>query len=194
MKKLLMPAFAFTLFFATACNDTEQKDSVDAAEDTNEQRINEQKGGDRMEDDHEFLVEAASGGLMEVELGQLASQNAASADVKQFGQMMVTDHTKANNELKTLAASKNVTIPSTPGEDHQEHINEVKAKTGADFDKAYMRMMVEDHQEDVNEFEEAANKASDPEIKAFAAKHVPILRQHLQQAQAINDRLKTANR
>ena len=194
MKKLRLPAIVFALFFAAACGDTEQKDSVEAAEDTNEQRMEARNGTDSLEEGQEFLVEAASGGLMEVQLGEMAAQKASSADVKAFGQMMVNDHTKANNELKGLAASKNITIPSVPGEDHQKHINEISEKTGAEFDKAYMSLMTDDHQEDVNNFEKAANNVNDADIKAFAAKTVPTLRQHLQQAQSINDKLKANNR
>ncbi|MBB1286023.1 DUF4142 domain-containing protein [Flavisolibacter sp. BT320] len=180
------------LFFLIACsNDAGDKNnSVEVAEEKNEQRADSLDRGDDMEDDTEFLVESASGGLMEVQLGEYASQNAVSADVKAFGQRMVTDHGKANEELKAMAAAKNIALPANPGTEHQNHITDLRQKTGADFDKAYMRMMVDDHKEDIEDFEEAAKNAKDPEIKAFAAKHVPILQQHLQQAQTIHDKIK----
>ncbi|TDH19971.1 DUF4142 domain-containing protein [Segetibacter sp. 3557_3] len=190
MKKIFMPLMALTLSFAVACNSEQKTDSTEVAEEKNEQKADSSNMGDKMEDDHEFMVEAASGGLMEVQLGTLASQNAASAKVKQFGQTMVKDHTKANEELKALAAKKNITIPPTPGSDHQKHIDELKAKKGAEFDKDYMSMMVKDHEEDVRNFEEAANNAKDPEIKAFAAKTLPTLKQHHQMAETIHNGLK----
>ena len=190
MKKWLLPIMAISLMFAVACNNNDKTDSTEIAEEKNEQKADSANMGEKMEDDHEFMVEAASGGLMEVELGQLAAQNASSAKVKEFGQRMVKDHSKANEELKSLAAQKNITIPSTPGEKHQNHINDLKEKKGADFDKVYMRMMVEDHEEDVKKFEDVANNAKDAEIKAFASKTLPVLKEHHQMSKSIKDGLK----
>lgn len=190
MKKFLMPLMAISLMFAVACNSPETKDSKEVAEEANEQKEDTSKVAAKVEDDNEFMVEAASGGLMEVELGRLAATNAASAKVKEFGRTMVTDHTKANQELIALAAKKSITIPSTPGEAHQKHINELKEKKGAEFDKAYMSMMVTDHEEDVENFQEAVNDGKDADIKAFATKTLPILKQHHQMAKTINDALK----
>lgn len=127
---------------------------------------------------------------MEVELGKLASTNASSPAVKAFGQQMVSDHTKANDELKTLAASKNITLPATPGNKHQDHINDLKEKKGADFDKAYIDLMVDDHKEDVDAFQKEANDGKDAEIKAFAAGKVPTLQHHLDMAKSTKDKLK----
>jgi len=195
MKKLILPIFLVgSLTFATSCGNNQTKDSTEVAENKNEQKNDQKEAATNTnintKDDQEFLVEAASGGLMEVELGQLAKTNASSPKVKEFGARMVTDHTKANNELKTLAASKNITIPTTPGEKHQAHIDELKNKKGADFDKAYMSMMVDDHKEDVSKFDDEANKGNDAEIKAFAARTVPVLREHLQMATSVNDAVK----
>lgn len=140
--------------------------------------------------DKKFMNEAASGGIMEVEAGQLASQTAANDRVKAFGNMMVQDHTNANNELKGLAAQKNVMLPDSMMAEHREHINMLKKKTGKEFDKAYMSMMVTDHNEDVNKFQVTANNASDADLKAFASKTLPVLRKHLDSAKAINSSLK----
>ena len=190
MKKLFLPFASLAFLFLISCNDTgDSRDSVEAAEAKNDRMADSLGMRDSLDDDFDFLVDAASGGLMEVELGQLALQNAASADVKQFGQLMVTDHTKANAELKDLAARKNVTIPPRPGSDHQRHIDHLKDKKGADFDKDYMKMMVDDHEDDVEDFEEAAREAKDPDIRAFASKYAPILKEHLQKARTIKDKL-----
>lgn len=186
MKKFLIPMMVLAVVSFTSCGEsTEKTDTTEVSEEANENKFE-----DKMEKDHEFLVEAASGGLMEVELGKLAAANAASAEVKQFAAQMVTDHTKANEELKTLAAAKNVTIPAAPGEDHMKHINDLREKKGADFDKAYMSLMVDDHQEDVNKFEEQGNNGNDVEIKAFAAGKVATLKQHHEMAKTLNDKLK----
>ncbi len=143
-----------------------------------------------MKDDREFLTDAASGGLMEVTLGKMAQLNTASSQVKEFGQMMITDHSKANTELKGVAAKKNVTIPSSPMEKQQKHIDELKTKKGADFDKAYVNMMVDDHKEDISKFEDEANKGNDADVKAFASKTLPVLRMHLEHIQKIKDGMK----
>jgi len=190
MKKIFVPGRALVMHLAMACNNEQKTDSTEVAEEKNEQKADSSNMGNDMEKDADFLVNAASGGLMEVELGQYAATNAASASVKEFGQRMVTDHSKANEELKALAAQKNITIPSTPGEDHQEHITSLKAKKGADFDKDYMDMMVKDHDEDVSKFEKMANDAKDPDIKAFAAKTLPVLKEHQQMAKRIHDGMK----
>ena len=197
MKKILMP-LAITVMLA--CNSNDHKDSVEAAKDANEQKTDSADKNPTTattvaapvdKDDQDFLVKAASGGLMEVQLGKLTAQKATNAAVKNFGQMMVSDHSKVNDELKMLASQKNITIPSMPGEDEQKHINKLTdAKTGRDFDRDYMAMMVDDHKEDVKKFEKAANDCKDPDIKAFAAKYVPTLKQHLDSAQAIRDKIK----
>lgn len=190
MKKLFMPLVALSFLFAVSCNNAETKDSTEAAEEANEQKMEAANAGEKMEDDNEFMVEAASGGLMEVELGKLAATNGASAQVKEFGAKMVTDHGQANEELKALAAQKGITIPSTPGADHQKHIDDLREKRGADFDKAYMSMMIDDHEKDVKNFEEASNDSKDADIKAFAAKTLPVLKQHHEMAKTIKDGLK----
>jgi putative membrane protein len=137
-----------------------------------------------------WATEAAGGGMMEVTLGQTAQQQAASQRVKDFGSMMVRDHTKANDELKSIAAAKNFTLPAMLPEKHQKHVDDLSKKQGNDFDKAYMKMMVDDHEEDVKKFEKAASDATDPAIKDFAARTLPTLRAHLDSAKAINKALK----
>ena len=195
MKNLLLLIAMGILF---ACNTGDRKDSVEAAEDANEQKTERTTESAPTtgpapvvaEDDQEFVVKAASGGLMEVQLGQTAAQKANDPAVKEFAQRMVNDHGQVNNELKALAAQKNITIPATPGEDHQEDINKLADKTGREFDRDYMKLMVEDHKDDVDKFEKAAKDCKDPDIKAFAAKHVTHLKGHLEQAQQIQDKIK----
>lgn len=133
-----------------------------------------------------FVTKAASGGMMEVQLGQLAQQQAGSQRVKDFGAMMVRDHGKANDELKSLASAKNVTISDSLTAEHKRHVTNLQNKKGSAFDKAYMSMMVQDHQKDIQEFEKASNNLSDGEIKAFATRTLPILKTHLDSATAIN--------
>lgn len=135
--------------------------------------------------DSKFLMEAAMGGLMEVELGRVAAQKASSDAVKQFGQRMVDDHGAANTELTSLATSKGVTLPTALDEKHQKDVTKLSAMSGADFDRAYMKMMVSDHVKDVSEFEKQSTKGTDPDLKAFASKTLPTLQEHLKMAKSV---------
>lgn len=129
--------------------------------------------------DSEFMTKAASGGLLEVQLGQQVAQKATTPEAKSFARQMVTDHTKSNNELKALAAQQNITLPTTLGEDQQKVYDEVLAEKGAELDKKYVSAMLTDHQEDIKDYQEAVTKATDTNIKTYAQKNLPILQMHL---------------
>ena len=142
--------------------------------------------------DRKFVEEAAAGGMAEVAMGNVAQQKAGNDAVKQFGSRMVTDHTKANDELKSIASNKGIELPSSPTKGQQRDIEKMGKKSGADFDKDYMKHMVSDHKKDVKEFQKEAKSGKDPELQAFAQKTLPILQEHLQQAQTVNDQVKKA--
>lgn len=183
MKRILFNVMLAASVFATAaCDNNKSDDSTEQAEEMNEDNLSES-----MEDDAEFAVEAANGGMMEVKMGELAQMNGSSADVKEFGKMMVDDHSKANEELKSLAAQKNIMLPTTLGNDMQEKYDEMSKKTGKEFDEAYVDMMVKDHKKDVDAFKEEANDGNNADLKAFASKTLPTLEMHLQRIQAIQD-------
>jgi putative membrane protein len=168
---------------ASCDTSSQQTDSTEVAEEQNEERL----PSDDAQDDAEFMVKAASGGMMEVELGRMAQQKASSPQVKEFAGMMVNDHSKANEELKALATKKNIVLPSTPGDEAQGHISELTKYSGSEFDKEYMNLMTKDHQEDISLFEKAAEKSKDQEVVAFAAKTLPVLRKHHQMARQLED-------
>jgi putative membrane protein len=136
-------------------------------------------------DSAKFAGIAAQGGMTEVELGRLALRRAADSSVKEFGQRMVTDHTAANAEFKSIAARKNTEIPTEVSSDQKSMIEQLSKLSGAEFDKKYMSDMVKDHEEDVKEFQTQSNDGTDPDIKAFAAKTLPILQGHLQMAREV---------
>jgi putative membrane protein len=187
MKRLSFYGVVFAaLACTTACNNNNSKD---AAEETNEQRAD--SGVVKVSDDAStFVVNAANGGMMEVQLGKLAQTNAASADVKKFGQRMIDDHSKANEELKAVAAQKNIAIPDSVSGDKHDMIAKLQDKKGKDFDEAYMDMMVDDHKEDIDEFEKAANNVKDADISGFASRTLPTLQEHLKMAQQIDSTMK----
>lgn len=125
-----------------------------------------------------FLMTAASSNLLEIRMGQMAAQKAANADVKKFGQMMVDHHTRATQELKTVATPLGVTLPQTMMPVHQAMVDRLMAKSGKDFDEEYMDAMETAHKMDVAMFEIKSNAAETPTVKAFATKTLPMLRSH----------------
>jgi putative membrane protein len=133
--------------------------------------------------DRAFMMKAAQGGMAEVQLGNLAKDHASNDAVKQFGQHMVDDHSKANDELKSLAQQKNVTLPTDLDAKDKSTMDRLSTMNGAAFDKAYMRDMVADHRKDIADFQREANNGKDPDVKAWAAKTLPTLQNHLSMAQ-----------
>ena len=135
--------------------------------------------------DKQFMTKAAQGGMGEVALGQLAQTHGSSAGVKQFGQRMVTDHSKANAKLMQVAAKQGVTLPAAPGPEEQATKARLSKLSGAAFDKAYVSDMVEDHVKDVADFTKEAKTGKDPAVKTFAATTLPTLKMHLQMARSL---------
>lgn len=154
---------------------------------------NGQMGGMSKADDKNFMKKAAEGGMAEVQLGQLAQQNGQSQDVKDFGQRMVTDHTKANDQLKQIAEQKGVTLPTDLNSKDKAEYDRMSKMKGDAFDKAYSKMMVSDHKKDVAEFKREANSGSDPDVKNFASQTLPTLQEHLQMAEKMNGSAKSSS-
>jgi putative membrane protein len=148
---------------------------------------NSTAGGDSSND---FMKEAAQGGMAEVELGKLAASKAKNAEVKAFGQKMVVDHTKANDELKAVAAKKSFTLPTDVGAEHKATMEKLQKLSGAEFDKEYITEMVKDHEKDVASFQKQSTGGTDEDVKALAGKTLPTLQTHLTMAKGINDKMK----
>jgi putative membrane protein len=197
MKKLSTIAMiALAVWMFQACSGNTKTDSKAAADSAN--AVNDSSKNDTSKkmtmvvekEDAQFATEAASGGMAEVALGKLAQEKAVNSKVKNFGAMMVMDHSKANEAFKGIAKSKNITLPAAPGAEEQKTMDELSKKSGADFDKAYVSDMIEDHKKDIKAFEAASKTCKDPEIKAFAIKTLPVLRKHLDAINAIHDSMK----
>lgn len=146
--------------------------------------------GDNPTDARGFMTLAAQSGMAEVEISQIAATKAQNAEVRQFAQRMVNDHTKANNELKQLAQKEGLTLPTEIDAEHRQIRERLSQLSGAEFDREFMNRQVEHHQRDVNLFQNQADNGDDAEVKAFAAKNLPTLRQHLEMAQSINGKIK----
>jgi putative membrane protein len=142
--------------------------------------------------DHSFMTKAAQGGLAEVQMGQLAQQNGQSQEVKDFGQRMVTDHTKANDQLKQVASEKGVNLPDSPSSKDKAEYDRLSKLHGEAFDRAYSKMMVSDHKKDIAEFKQEASSGSDSQVKNFASQTLPTLQEHLQMAEKMNSTEKSS--
>jgi putative membrane protein len=140
--------------------------------------------------DRKFVIEALKGGLAEVELGKLASEKASNDAVKQFGQRMVDDHGKAGDELKKIAQDKGIEPPAGLDGKHQKLRDRLAKLSGAEFDRAYVNEMLKDHRKDVKDFQREADRAKDPDVKAFAAKTLPTLQDHLKQVESLQTQVK----
>ncbi len=138
----------------------------------------------------QFIDKAAQGGMAEVQLGELAKEKGSTEAVRQFGQRMVKDHTKVNDQLKQMAANKGVELPSTLDAKDEATKTELSKLSGAAFDRAYMRDMVSDHTHDVEEFRHESESAKDAAVKNFASETLPILETHLTLAKNVDSGLK----
>ncbi len=142
--------------------------------------------------DRSFIERAAMAGMAEVHLGQIAQQRATHPQVKEYAARMVDDHGKANAELMQIASAKGLTLPTEMDRGHRKDSEKMGERTGAKFDREYMEHMVKDHKKTVSDFEKASKSAKDPQVRAFAAKQLPVLQEHLKMAQTTHDALKDA--
>jgi putative membrane protein len=184
LPKLILPIalIAGGLGLAHTAQAAEEKAKTDAAKKTETAKTEKSPAAALSDKDKDFIQTAAKGGMMEVEMGKMGQKQAKSADVKKFATLMVTDHTKANNELKTLAKKKGVTLDAAAAK--------MDKMDDATFDKTYMADMVKDHEKDVAEFEKQAKDGSDADVKAWANKTLPTLKKHLEKAKEVQGKLK----
>ena len=135
--------------------------------------------------DAAFYKSAAEGGLAEVDLGKLAREKSSVQSVKDFGSMMVSDHSSANDKLKGIAAAKGQPLPSGPSMGQMATEAKLEALSGTAFDKSYIKGMVKDHEEDIQEFQKEVANGRDPDARAFAKATLPTLQAHLKKIQDI---------
>ncbi|HTL07839.1 MAG TPA: DUF4142 domain-containing protein [Chitinophagaceae bacterium] len=200
MRNLLSLSALIALTMAvSSCGNNASTDPKEAAEKANDAKLDSNtartdSGGNAntanagtaiasAEPDVDFAVAAADGGMMEVELGTMASKKGVSPEIKKLGAMMVKDHSAANNELKAVAKTKNITLPAGLSDKCRKKVQDLTEKTGADFDKAYADLMVSDHKDDIDEFKKEANSGKDSVLTAWARKKVPVLEHHLMMAE-----------
>jgi putative membrane protein len=140
--------------------------------------------------DTTFAAKAAVGGMAEVALGKMAAAKSSDSKIKEFGQMMVMDHGKANAELMSIAKAKNITLPATLDAEHQAKSDSLSKLSGKDFDVAYVNAMIEGHKKTLALMQSEAANGKDADLKAFAAKTAPVVQTHLDKIQQIHDSMK----
>ncbi len=145
----------------------------------------QQQGAALGQDDRDFLRQAAIGGMAEVELGRLATKQAQSDEVKKFGQRMVDDHSRANDELKTIALRLGAEVPRSLDTEHKQIKDRLAKASGASFDREYIQAMQKDHDKTIKLFQKQAQSGKSAELKAFAEKTLPILQEHHQLVQQL---------
>lgn len=194
MKKL---SFAIVIAFAACAmqscgGNKDAKENADSLNKTKDTTTNvAATGGIAVTaEDAKFATDAANGGLAEVALGKLAQIKATNPQVKNFADMMVTDHSKANDELAAIAKAKNITLPAAPDADHQKKLEDLSKLSGKDFDKAYVDAMVDGHKKTLDLMNMAAKDCKDSELKAFAVKTAPVVQTHLDAIKKIHDSMK----
>lgn len=184
MKKLLAGIIVCTTMMCfVSCGDGDNKDSKEVVKEENNQKFD----STNIEGDTKFAVALADGGMMEIESSKLALTNGSAANVKDFAKMMVSDHTGAAAELKDAAAKKNISLPAVLSEGKQKKYNDLAAKKGADFDKAYIDLMVDEHQEAVDALQKESEKGNDPDLRAWATGKLPVIQKHLDVIKSIRD-------
>ncbi len=188
LKNVLLPVVLgfSTMLSLTSCdNKPKPKDPEEVAEDANEGK----EDPAARERDEQFLMKAAEINLEDIQLGQLAQQKSANAEVKALGKMLVDGHTKMMADLTALAGRKSIAIPTSPTKDVQDTYQKISEKTGVDFDKAFCDRMASGHKDAIDKFENAANNSPDAEIKAWASSMLPDLRTHLEHIQMCKDKV-----
>jgi putative membrane protein len=167
-----------TVLILSGCSSSE-KDSVKQAQEQNQNSAID-------EDISKFLTEAADARMMGIEQGKLAKERATNASLRKYGERMISDQTKLLHEIRVLAASKNIVLPTTLSNDKADGLEDLKEKEGEDFDDKFLKMMRLDHKRDVNKFEDAMD-FKDKDVKQFASNYLPVIESHLASLEEIQD-------
>jgi putative membrane protein len=172
---------------AVGCQDeTKPEESKEVAEDKNDAKFKT----DSSENKAEFVVEAASGNYAEIKLAQLAEQKSTDKEIKDLAKMLQADHTAALDELKILATSKAISIPTEESDKAKEQLKDLGDDKPADFDKAWVKALMDKHEKTINTYEKELGESKDEDIKAWINKVLPKIRTHHDKLMAINSRVK----
>jgi putative membrane protein len=187
MKKLFVLAM-FSMMALAACDSKKSEqaeDSKEVAEEQNEAKFDTTK----MEDDAERAIDIADGGMLEVKLGELAQTNASAAAVKDFGMMMTKDHGMSNSEFEKVAEKHNISLPTMLSEDSQKIYDKLSGMRGTDFDKEYIKTMVDAHEETLENLKEQSKDGKNMDMKEYANSKIPTVEKHLAEAKVLKDKM-----
>ena len=195
MKKLLSVLFIGCICAFAACNNGNSSNSVDSAQNINDSTLpdsNSMNNGNTSmstapvsQEDADWSAKVANANMTEIELSKVAQDKATSQRLKDFAGMMVTDHTKAGDQLKQLAAAKNITLPANLDDKSQKKLDNLNKKSGKDFDKAYTDDMLDGHEDAVDAFQKGSNNLQDADLKGFATQTLPVIQMHQDSIKAI---------
>jgi putative membrane protein len=194
MKKLLGILFIGGICAFVACNSGNNSNSVDSAQNINDSMLpdsNSMNDNSAMssapvsQEDADWAAKVANANMTEIELSKVAQDKATSQRLKDFASMMVTDHTKAGDQLKQMAATKNITLPANLDDKSQKKLDNLNKKSGKDFDKAYIDDMLGDHKDAVDAFQKGSNDLQDADLKNFAMQTLPTIQMHQDSIKAI---------
>ncbi len=194
MKYTIVPVMTAIILFSACGNNASTKDSVEKADSANKQKIDSPATAAQTittdQNTTDFLVKAANGGMAEVKLAQIAKDKATDTAIQHFADMMIADHSAANEKVKAFAAERNVSLPSVPGEDEQKKADELSKKTGKDFNKEYVSTMIKGHEETLSMFKKASASVTDGAVKAFIDNTIPVIEHHLMRIKDIKKGMK----
>ena len=191
MKKIIITGVLAVLTMC-ASNGFGQDSTQDSTKPNGKTQMSNSKNADG-----KFMSMAATSGMNEITLSNQALSKSSNEDVKKFAQMMIDDHTKAGDELKSLAMTKNIMLPTDADAKHKAALTKMSSLTGDSFDMAYVKMMVKDHEKAVALFQKESTGGKDEDAKAFAAKTLPTLQGHLEMARSMMSKMmggKTADK
>jgi putative membrane protein len=189
-KTILFLAPAIAVCLLQACSGNKTASTSDSSATKTDSVTTVKTDSDSVLSDTAFAAKAAVGGMAEVALGKMAAAKGADKQVKDFGNMMVMDHGKANSELKGIAKTKNIMLPAGLDAEHQAKSDSLSKLSGKDFDMAYVNAMIDGHKKTLALMQSEANNGKDAELKAFAAKTAPVVQNHLTAILKIHDSLK----
>lgn len=195
MKRIIRILTLVSLVSMLACNEA-RRESENDNEDSKEQakEENDAKFDDNdAENDADFVANTVAANYGEIKFAQLATQRSANPEVKKMAAMLITDHTKALNELKTLAQAKAISIPVEEDDEAKRKTERFSDEAGKDFDKKWSKEMIDRHEETINKFEKRMDKTEDAELKALISNMLPTLRMHLDHANKLHDSIKDSN-
>lgn len=199
MKRIFRILTLVSLVSMLACNEARRENDSDAAYDNDDSKEQAEEANDEkfedndMENDADFVANTVASNYGEIQFAKLATQKSSNPEVKQIANMLVTEHTKTLNELKTLAQSKAISVPVEEDDEAKRKTERFADEAGKDFDKKWLKAMIDRHEESINKFEKRIDKTEDADLKAWMNKTLPHLKMHLDKVNAAHEKIKDTN-